>query len=78
MRASEGQLATLKQRNAQSDDEAGRRVDHATGEISAAKEGVRAKQDTVQRNEKRQQQLQSEVRYMAWSQTDLCGLPLMQ
>ena len=62
--ATEGQLSRLKQRNAQTDDEAGRRVDQATAEISGAHEAMRSKQDQLQRNSARQQQLQSQVRHL--------------
>ncbi|KAK9807149.1 hypothetical protein WJX73_000402 [Symbiochloris irregularis] len=61
MRGAEAALARLKQTNAQKDDEAGRRVDQATAEMSAAKEGVRAKQDQLRHNQNRQQQLQSQL-----------------
>ena len=57
----EGRLAQLKGGNAQLDDQAGRAVDAATEEISAANGAIRSKQDQLRRNETRQAQIQSQV-----------------
>lgn len=55
------QLQQLKRNNQRLDDEASRRMDKATDEISSANGGVQSKQDQLQRNEARKAQLQSQV-----------------